>query len=309
LRLRKLKALASFAHDYSENICYYKFINWIFDLQWQDFKRYCKDKDVHLIGDIPLYVAAHSPDVWAHPEIFKLDGQGKPLVLAGVPPDLFSETGQLWNVPVYDWDELRKQNYTWWISRLRRALSHVDLLRLDHFIGFIRVYEIPFSSTTALHGEYCSSAGVDFFETIKRSLGSLPFIVDDLGRVTPEVKTLRDSFNLPGSWVLHFSPAADCPENCVVYTATHDTNTTVGWKHEGTNWILIEQAFASKAKIAMILMQDILGLDSSARMNFPGKKLGNWAWRMNPGGLSKSLMQKLHDLAKKYYRYKRDMVE
>ncbi len=293
-------------------------------MQWKELRTYCASKGIQLIGDIPLFVAHHSADVWAHPELFKLNTDGNPAVVAGVPPDYFSKTGQLWGLPVYNWEALHAQNYRWWIERLRTAFGRFDVNRLDHFIGFVRTYEVPATAKTALKGQYQPGGGAAFFKAIREALGSLPLIADDLGATSPEVVTLLDQFQIPGTRVLQFEfgselqtnsdPPAPHPLKSVVYTGTHDNDTTAGWyrklpgrqrkalqkKLEANNleivWAIIREALASQANTAIVLAQDLLELGSEARMNFPGIAKGNWGWRLKDGALTRKLAQRLRSL-------------
>ena len=205
-------------------------------MQWKELRAYCRSKGIRLIGDVPLFVAHQSADVWAHPELFKLDAHGNPTVVAGVPPDYFSKTGQVWNVPVYCWEALRRQNYRWWIERLRMAFGRFDLNRLDHFIGFVQTYEVPARAKTAVQGEYQPGGGSEFFDALRAVIGTMPVIADDLGATTPEVDALLEKLQIPGTRVLQFEFASNLktssiphPVNSVVYTGTHDNDTTAGW--------------------------------------------------------------------------------
>ncbi len=266
----------------------------------------------------------HSADVWAHPGLFKLDAGGNPTVVAGVPPDYFSKTGQLWGAPVYRWEALQEQNYTWWIERLRKAFGRFDVNRLDHFIGFVRTYEVPAKAKTALNGRYQPGGGVSFFEAVREALGILPLIADDLGATTPEVVALLDRFQIPGTRVLQFEFGSNLetnsalpeqhPVKSVVYTGTHDNDTTAGWyrklpstqrkalqKHLGANnrevtWAMIREALASQADTAIVPAQDLLELGSESRMNFPGIAKGNWRWRLKDGALTQELAQRLRNI-------------
>ena len=239
LRTRQPNAVLRAQKRFVDEIRFHEFVQWQFSVQWKELKAYCATKGIQLIGDIPLFVAHHSADVWAHPELFKLNAAGNPMVVAGVPPDYFSTTGQLWGLPVYHWEALQKQNYRWWIERLRIAFSRFDINRLDHFIGFVRTYEVPAQAKTALKGKYLPGGGEAFFKAIREALGPLPFIADDLGDTTPEVVALLDQFQIPGTRVLQFdfgselqnnsNPPAPHPLETVIYTGTHDNDTTAGW--------------------------------------------------------------------------------
>jgi 4-alpha-glucanotransferase len=321
-----LRAQKRFADD----ILYHEFIQWQFSVQWKELKTSCAPKGIRLIGDIPLFVAHQSADVWAHPELFKLNAAGNPTVVAGVPPDYFSKTGQLWGLPVYRWEALQAEKYRWWIERLRMAFSRFDINRLDHFIGFVRTYEISAQAKTALKGKYLPGGGAAFFKAICEALGPLPFIADDLGDTTPEVVALLDQFQIPGTRVLQFefgselqnssNPPAPHPLETVVYTGTHDNDTTAGWFQNLPNkqrellqqmlgvkdativWAMIRAAMASKANTAIIPAQDLLELGADARMNLPGIAKGNWGWRLEAGVLTEMLAQRLRSLTMEYGR-------
>ena len=323
-----LRAQKYFVHD----IRYHQFVQWQFSVQWKELRAYCASKGIGLIGDVPLFVAHQSADVWAHPGLFKLDADGNPAVVAGVPPDYFSKTGQVWDVPVYRWEALQEQNYRWWIERLRTTFGRFDVNRLDHFIGFVRTYEVPATAKTALNGKYQPGGGAVFFNAIYKTLGSLPLIADDLGATSPEVVALLDQFQIPGTQVLQFDfgsdlqsnsiPPAPHPQKSVIYTGTHDNDTTAGWygKLPGTQrealqkklgvsdreivWAMIREALASPADTAMVPAQDLLELGSEARMNFPGLAKGNWGWRLKDGVLSQKLAQRLRSLTIEYGRLK-----
>jgi 4-alpha-glucanotransferase len=298
-------------------------------------------RGIGLIGDVPIFLAHDSCDVWAHPELFYLDGEGMQTVVAGVPPDYFSATGQRWGNPLYRWDVLRSLGYGWWIARLRKSLERFDVLRLDHFIGFHRYWEIPADRMTAEVGRWLPGPGEDFFAAVRRALGTLPLIAEDLGLVTPEVKALRDLLELPGIRVLQFAFGDDpsardfLPHNyvrrCVVYTGTHDNDTSVGWYQDpgggqGTrtreedererrrardymrtdasevHWDMIRLALMSVAQLCIVPAQDLCGLGSEARMNRPGRAEGNWEWRLRPGQLGRGVARRLLDLTRLYER-------
>ena len=323
-----LRAKKYFVHD----IRYHQFVQWQFSVQWKELRAYCVSKGIGLIGDVPLFVAHQSADVWAHSGLFKLDADGNPAVVAGVPPDYFSKTGQVWGVPVYRWEVLQEQNYSWWIERLRTAIGRFDVNRLDHFIGFVRTYEVPATAKTALKGQYQPGGGAAFFKAAREALGSLPLIADDLGVTSPEVVALLDQFQIPGTRVLQFefgsdlqnnsNPPALHPLKSVVYTGTHDNDTTAGWyaklpgpqcealqKKLGVSdqeivWAMIRATLASPADTAMVPAQDLLELGSEARMNFPGIAKGNWGWRLKDGVLSQKLAQRLRNLTVEYGRLK-----
>jgi 4-alpha-glucanotransferase len=304
-------------------------MQFLFFRQWASVKEYAHSQKVKIIGDIPLYVAHDSADAWGNPEIFEFDEQRDPIRVGGVPPDYFSETGQLWGNPLFRWDVLKDTGYQWWIERIRTSLFLYDIIRIDHFRGFAAYWAVPYSEKTAINGEWITCPGQDFFETLKREFGDLPVIAEDLGVITPDVETLRDGFGLPGMKILQFafdsSEANDYiphnyVKNCIVYTGTHDNDTVVGWFKTATDddrkyvldylntddkdihWSFIRLAMASVAFTAVIPMQDILGLDTSARMNLPGTTQGNWQWRLRAGDLQPALAEELAHLALLYGR-------
>jgi 4-alpha-glucanotransferase len=330
LRTCQPEAILRAQKQFAEEIRFHEFVQWLFFLQWTELKTYCTAKGIRLIGDIPLFVAHQSADVWAHPELFKLDTDGNPTVVAGVPPDYFCKTGQLWGMPVYRWEALEAGNYRWWIERLRMAFARFDINRLDHFIGFVRTYEVSATAKTAVNGQYQPGGGAAFFKAIREALGSLSFIADDLGDTTPEVVALLEQFQIPGTRVLQFELGAELqnnstpptphpPEN-VVYTGTHDNDTTAGWyqklsgpqrealrKKLGVSdreivWAMIRAALASPANTAICPAQDLLELGSEARMNLPGTAKGNWGWRLTAGVLAEKLAQRLRSLTMEYGR-------
>ena len=324
LRTRQPDALIRARKYLANDMRYHQFVQWQFSVQWKELRAYCTSQGISLIGDVPLFVAHQSADVWAHPGLFKLDADGNPAVVAGVPPDYFSATGQVWGVPVYRWETLQGQNYRWWIERLRTAFQRFDVNRLDHFIGFIRTYEVPAQAKTAVNGQYQPAGGASLIEAAREALGLLPLIADDLGAATPEVAALRDQFQIPGTRVLQFEfgsnleinsvPPEQHPVNSVVYTGTHDNNTTAGWYRElpttqrnalqkrvGANngdvvWAMIREALASQADTAIVPAQDLLELGSEARMNVPGVAKGNWLWRLKDGALTQQLAQRLRSI-------------
>jgi len=281
-----------------------------------------------LIGDLPFFVSPDSSDVWAYPELFLLDEQRRSRVVAGVPPDYFSAQGQLWGNPIYDWEALRQSGYVWCISRLKSLLAHVDVIRLDHFRAFAAAWHVPAGAPTAQSGKWVPGPGADFFRAVERELGALPFIVEDLGLITPDVYALRDQFHLPGTRVLQFAfdGHSDNPylpdnyvTNTVVYTGTHDNPTTHGWFEELPDYqrqnlwnylkrpdgesaeaapILIRLAWSSVAALAMAPLQDLLNLGNTARMNVPGRAEGNWRWRSTEDLLSEQPFEWLHELTK-----------
>jgi 4-alpha-glucanotransferase len=308
---------------------FHAYMQWQFFRQWGALKQYANVRAIEIIGDIPIFVAYDSADVWANREIFALDRAGQPTVVAGVPPDYFSVTGQLWGNPLYRWDVLAQTGYRWWIERFRAALSLVDIVRLDHFRGFAAYWAVPAGEPTAVNGTWLDGPGAALFEAARAELGQLPIVAEDLGLITPDVEELRDRLNFPGMKVLQFAfgsgPAEPYqPHNysrhCVVYTGTHDNDTTAGWwrtaaEHERRNvqlylgrdgsdisWDFIRVALASVADTAIIPLQDVLGLDSVGRMNTPGRAVGNWSWRYLPGMIQGHVVDRLRTLTYMYGR-------
>ncbi|MHC5613517.1 MAG: 4-alpha-glucanotransferase [Nostoc sp.] len=324
---RDPQALDEVQHRLKEEIFYYKFIQFEFFRQWSDLKSYANMRGIDIIGDIPIYVAHDSADVWAHPDIFCLDKEtGAAAQMAGVPPDYFSATGQLWGNPVYNWEELQKQDFKWWVQRFEAMLDYVDIIRIDHFRGFQAYWSVAQGEETAMNGKWVEAPGDAFFEVIREKLGKLPVLAEDLGVITPEVEALRDKYEFPGMKILQFAFGSDpdnpflpfnYPRNAVVYTGTHDNDTTVGWFNsandnekqnlllylgsispEGIHWDLIRLALSSIANQAIIPLQDILGLGNEARMNFPSVAEGNWEWRYQAAGLTEELGDRLKVLTR-----------
>jgi 4-alpha-glucanotransferase len=341
IRRRQSSSLEHWSRKLDEEIRCHKYQQYLFFEQWSELKRYCNGCGIRLIGDMPLFVAIDSAEVWSHPELFYLDTSGNPTVVAGVPPDYFSKTGQLWGNPLYRWDVIARDGYAWWIERFRATHALVDIIRLDHFRGFEKYWEVPGTDVTSMNGRWVSGPGVELFEAVQKALGALPIIAEDLGIITPEVDALRDGLGFPGMRVLQFAfgndpKAADYkphnyPRDCAVYTGTHDNNTTIGWfrgstledttqsreeieverqialRYLGTdgreiNWDFIRLALMSVAHTAIIPMQDILGLGSEARMNLPGTTEGNWCWRFGPGMLTQEIKDRLAELTTLYGR-------
>jgi 4-alpha-glucanotransferase len=295
-------------------------IQFFFQEQWQALRQYCADRNVRFIGDMAIFVNYDSADVWMHPEIFELDDGGKAIRVAGVPPDYFSPTGQRWGNPLYRWDVLASRNFDWWDARVRRALALCDLLRLDHFRGFEAYWSIPAEDETAIRGKWMKALGTEFFGHLHRELGDLPLLAEDLGLITPEVEQMRKSFGLPGMRVMQFGFADRgahihlphrCEENMVIYTGTHDNDTTLGWWHrtnpterdaiaaylhpgdDGIVWAMMRGAATSVARLCLFPMQDVLQLGSEARMNTPAQPEGNWRWRYEPHTLEPWIHEKL----------------
>ena len=309
-----------------------QFIQFVFFRQWKALKDYCNSRGIEIIGDLPIFIAHDSSDVWANPELFDLDEKGHPRVIAGVPPDYFSKTGQCWGNPLYRWEVMEQTGYRWWIQRIQSMLNLVDIIRLDHFRGFEKFWEIPAGSRTAVNGRWVRGPGESLFKALSGALGKLPFIAEDLGYITPEVHQLRDRLGLPGMRVLQFAFGDLSPENphkpynfipnCVAYTGTHDNDTTAGWladtkqgrseqeavlrylgsEKSGGVWDLIRLILSSAAGTAILPMQDVLGLGSEARMNLPATTENNWRWRMRGDQLSPELAARLHEMIQIYGR-------
>jgi len=324
LRIRNPDAIMRAQKYFADEIRYHKFVQWQFSAQFAELKAYCTSKGIGLIGDVPHFVSHQSADVWAHPGLFKLDAGGNPIVVAGVPPDYFSKTGQVWGNPVYCWEKMAAENYSWWVQRLQTAFSRFDANRLDHFIGFVRFYEVSAQAQTAVDGQYQIGPGASFLQAVRKVLGPVPLIADDLGVRTSEVEALMEQFQIPGSKVLQFEFGSKLDDNSelskqhpvrsVVYTGTHDNDTTEGWYRKLPNpqqkalqrmlgvdsqdivWAMIRDAFASRADLAIVPVQDLLDLPSEARMNFPGIVKGNWQWRLKKGELSQQLSQRLRSI-------------
>ena len=323
---REPATMARARSDLAEMIDRVRFAQFLLFRQGKRLREYARAAGLHLIGDLPFFVSPDSSDVWANPDLFLLDEHQRPRFVAGVPPDYFSAQGQLWGNPVYDWEALRQTGYRWCIDRLRALLAHVDVVRLDHFRGFAAAWHVPAGATTAQSGQWIPGPGADFFSAVKKELGTLPFIAEDLGVITPDVCALRDQFQLPGTRILQFAfdGRSDNPylphnyiPNTVVYTGTHDNSTTRGWfealpedqrrnvwnylKRPAGNsdevaWELIRLAWSSVAGLAMVPLQDLLNLGAEARMNLPGSVEGNWRWRCTDEMLSARVLDRLRDL-------------
>jgi 4-alpha-glucanotransferase len=306
LKRREPAAIAQARAELAVAIDRYAFQEFLFETQWQALRRYANSRGIRIIGDIPIFVAYDSADVWSHPEIFELDEDGRPRFVSGVPPDYFSATGQRWGNPLYRWDVLAAQRYDWWVDRFRRTFDLVDVARIDHFRGFESYWKVPAADPTAINGQWVVGPGSAFFMTVEERLGALPLIAEDLGLITPAVEQLRDELGYPGMRVLQFAFDGD-PENphlpanypvaVTAYTGTHDNDTIIGWWASATadercrvlelldgcdpdHWSFVETVMESNASIAIIPIQDLLGLGSEARMNTPGEAADNWTWRM-----------------------------
>lgn len=333
-KTRHEPSLRQFAEDHAEEILKIKWEQFLFDKQWKSLKNYCEKKEIKVLGDLPFYMVNDSVDVWVNPDIFSLDENLNSTEIAGVPPDYFNANGQLWGMPVYNWERLKERGYDWWIQRLKKNMNHVDVLRLDHFRAFADYWSVPASEKTAINGEWKKGPGTDFLDAVQHTIGSLPFIAEDLGDINEDVHTLRDQFNLPGMKVLQFAFGDDLAsseyaphnyktDNYFVYTGTHDNNTSHGWyKHELTReqrqkfdkyvghdvrersapHELMRIAYGSIAKVAIIPMQDVLGLSRAYRMNNPGSTDDNWLWRMTPDQMELSMFNDLVDLTRLFNR-------
>jgi 4-alpha-glucanotransferase len=312
----------------ADAVAAYRFGQFLFFRQWDELRRHARDKDIRLIGDVPIFVAPDSADVWANPHLYLLDKNLRPRVVAGVPPDYFSRTGQLWGNPHYDWEAMRKTGFAWWIARLKATLEFVDVVRLDHFRGFLAAWQVPAKEKTAIVGEWVPGPAEDLFTKLKTELGDLPLIAEDLGEITPDVFALRDKLGLPGMKILQFAfdkPTNpflphNYPANCVAYTGTHDNDTTRGWyatapeiekdyfrRYTGRDgsdvtWDLIRLAWASVPDLAITPMQDVLDHGTDSRMNLPGTAEGNWKWRMPESGLNEWSASRLVAMTEVYGR-------
>jgi 4-alpha-glucanotransferase len=326
---RRPQAMEKWSARLETEIQLHKFLQFLFWQQWLALRRYANERDVRIIGDAPIFVAFDSADVWAHPELFFLEKDGSPSIVAGVPPDYFSETGQRWGNPLYRWQLMAENGYAWWANRLRAVFTQVDIVRLDHFRGFDAYWEIPAEEPTAMVGRWVRGPGIPFFEAMRRQLGELPIIAEDLGVITPAVVEMRDTFDFPGMKILQFAFGGEqnstflphrFNSNCVVYTGTHDNETTVGWymnaseaerdhvrRYMGTDghdiaWDMMRLAYRSVADMAVIPMQDLLKLDNRARMNYPGKASGYWQWRYIPEMLDGGISLRLREFSELYGR-------
>jgi len=331
LRDRDEAALAAARGRLERLVARHKVWQYWFASQWGELKSYANERGIEVVGDMPIFVALDSADVWANRELFRLDDEGQPTVVAGVPPDYFSATGQRWGNPLYRWDEMRRDDFAWWRARMRAALAQVDIVRIDHFRGFAAYWEIPASEPTAVKGRWVEAPGAELFETLRRDQpdGNLPVIAEDLGVITPDVERLRDRFGLPGMKVLQFAFAGgpadpylphNFQSNCVVYTGTHDNDTTLGWYRSAAEqerdhvrrylargdddivWHLVRLALASTADLAIVQLQDLLRLGSEARMNTPGSASGNWSWRFAWSDVPYWLAPQLAELTELYGR-------
>ena len=322
-------ALQQATKELQEEIDFHRFLQFLFFRQWFKLKAYANSKGVRIIGDIPLYVSLDSADVWANQNLFQLDGDAKPILVGGVPPDYFSETGQLWGNPVFDWETMAARDFDWWVARIHFNLRLFDQVRVDHFRGLESFWAVAAQEKTAIVGEWLPSKGHELFLKLRQQFSNLPIIAEDLGLITPEVEKLRDDYGLPGMKVLQFAFGSDAEDknlphnygsNFVVYTGTHDNDTTLGWfnsiekrerkmlrqylKGNGKELVrqMIEYVWASAAMTVIIPMQDVLGLDTDARMNIPGTAKGNWDWRFSWPQIRSNHSLFLKEITKKYNR-------
>ncbi len=340
LRIREEQAILEAHENLLEEIQAQKFYQFLFFKQWNRLKNYANGKGIKIVGDVPIFSSLDSADVWCNPNEFKLNEDLSPKFVAGVPPDYFSKTGQLWGNPIYNWDKMRLDGFKWWISRLKFTLKTVDVLRIDHFRGFVASWEVPGKDQTAENGSWVNVPGRELFQTLKRELGDFPVMAEDLGDITPEVEALRDDFGFPGMRILQFAFGGDANDtnlphnyikNCVAYTGTHDNDTSVGWFNSQAgkdstrdeteiskerdfclkylasdgaeiHWNLIRAIWSSVAKTAITPMQDVLGLGNEARMNLPASKNGNWHWRCENGCFSDEIALRLRELTEIYGR-------
>ena len=324
------KSRAEWKEKLADLVGYFQFLQYIFHREWTALREYANNKNIKIVGDVPLFVSWDSADVWCHRKLFDLDSKGYPKTVAGVPPDYFSETGQLWGNPLYKWNVHKKTGYDWWIKRIRHQLTMTDFLRIDHFRGFDRFWAVPYGEETAVNGKWVKAPGVNFFTQLEANLGyHMPIIAEDLGEIDQSVIDLRDKFDLPGMKILQF--AFENPDendflphnftrNCVCYTGTHDNDTTLGWykkcyeqsrdklrRYYNTDgndvcWTMIRACFSSVANMAIVPMQDVLCLDSWARFNTPGSAEGNWTWRFRYEDMTRQLEERLYETAKLYGR-------
>jgi len=322
LRKREPKVIQSFIKNNVQEIDFQAYLQFLFFRQWQSLREYAAEKGIRIIGDIPIFIAYDSADVWMNKNLFLMDEEDMPEVVAGVPPDYFSKTGQLWGNPLYKWDVHKKNGYKWWLKRIQAVLKQVDIVRLDHFRGFEAYWEIPFGNETAVEGQWVKGPGMAFFEVVEAELGELPIIAEDLGVITEEVDQMRIAFDLPGMKIYQFAFASDTDDdflphnyevNCVAYTGTHDNNTARGWFDKATEhekdlcrrylarsgddiaWSLIRSLWQSVAAWVVAPMQDVLNLGEWARMNYPGNPSGNWGWRMLPDAINQGVIKRLYE--------------
>ena len=337
IRRREAASLTSYREKLADKLTYHRVTQYLFFKQWLRLKAYANEHHIEIVGDMPIYVAADSADVWAQPHFFKTDAVGKPTCVAGCPPDEFSETGQLWGNPIYDWEAMDKDGYAWWIERLRESFKIYDIVRIDHFRGFESYWEVPAGSETSASGKWVKGPDYKLFAAVKEALGDLNIIAEDLGFMTDEVIELRERTGFPGMKILQFAFNPDdesidsphlAPNNSVMYTGTHDNNTVLGWykdeiddatrqymaqytnrkEYETVPHAMLRTIFASVSFMAIATMQDLLELDSAARMNYPSTIGGNWTWRMTAEELNPIVEGELYSLTKTYRRMNTDLI-
>ena len=337
IRRREAASLASYREKLADKLTYHRVTQYLFFKQWLRLKAYANEHHIEIVGDMPIYVAADSADVWAQPHFFKTDAVGKPTCVAGCPPDEFSETGQLWGNPIYDWEAMDKDGYAWWIERLRESFKIYDIVRIDHFRGFESYWEVPADSDTSATGKWVKGPDYKLFAAVKEALGDLNIIAEDLGFMTDEVIELRERTGFPGMKILQFAFNPDdesidsphlAPNNSVMYTGTHDNNTVLGWykdeiddatrqymaqytnrkEYETVPHAMLRTIFASVSFMAIATVQDLLELDSAARMNYPSTIGGNWTWRMTAEELNPIVEGELYSLTKTYRRMNTDLI-
>ncbi len=337
IRRREAASLASYREKLADKLTYHRVTQYLFFKQWLRLKAYANEHHIEIVGDMPIYVSADSADVWAQPHFFKTDAVGKPTCVAGCPPDEFSETGQLWGNPIYDWEAMDKDGYAWWIERLRESFKIYDIVRIDHFRGFESYWEVPAGSETSASGKWVKGPDYKLFAAVKEALGDLNIIAEDLGFMTDEVIELRERTGFPGMKILQFAFNPDdesidsphlAPNNSVMYTGTHDNNTVLGWykdeiddatrqymaqytnrkEYETVPHAMLRTIFASVSFMVIATMQDLLELDSAARMNYPSTIGGNWTWRMTAEELNPIVEGELYSLTKTYRRMNTDLI-
>lgn len=332
IKNREPTALDELKKELEKELYYGRFIQFVFYQQWQKLKYYCNEKGIQIVGDIPYYVNYDSADVWSHPELFKLDRNKRPKVVAGVPPDYFSQTGQLWGNPIYDWERLKETGFDWWLLRIGHNLSLYDQIRIDHFRGMVAFWQVPAKETTAINGKWMQVPIYDFLDAVLKKFPDLPIIAEDLGYITDDVRQVLSDYNLPGMKVLQFAFDHSLPQNlyaphnhvqnCVLYIGTHDNNTVKGWfaesddatksrlgryinkwlETESIHWDMMAMALKSVADVTILTMQDLLGLGSEAKMNTPGTRDGNWTWRFTFAQIPSDLKDRLNDMIRLYGR-------
>jgi len=334
-RNRKPEVLEKFMEENRDELDFWYFVQYLFFEQWEKLKGYANKKNIKIIGDLPIYVAEDSTDVWANPELYLLDEQKRPLLVAGCPPDKFALTGQLWGNPIYNWEVMKSEGYQWWIKRMAMSARIYDVIRIDHFRGFESYYQIPYGNQTAEFGQWAKGPGIELFNAIEEALGKLEIVVEDLGFETVEFHAFKESTGYPGMYILQFAfdqrnQGNQLPysyeKNSVVYSGTHDNNTSIGWieteapkevfefvkeyllltEEEGYSMGFIRATWSSASNLAIAPMQDLLGLGAAARFNIPSTMGNNWKWRMNPTDINDSIALKLRRLTETYGRLKSD---